>query len=447
MVAHWKLALVVMAVAATWSATVHAVTVSLNLPQALELARRHSPRLKDRGDEVAAARHRVAQAQARTLPRLGVAVRYTRVNHVEPGQISVASPLAGVPAPPPVQLGEAVDNQASMRLTVDQPLFVGHVLSSAKEASEYIAQAAIERARQEQNDLELRVEEAYLAALLTAQFVEVADRSVKLLEQLHREATQREKVGSGTQLDVERSRARLLGAESALLQAQASAELAAMNLATLLGLDLASVFQLAELPPLDGKESTEEILQVQAAQQRPELAIARAQAAAQKARLRSEVEGQYPQLWLRGGVSYDLPNQRYFPLRNQFEPSWDISAVASWNWDWSAAQQGARAAAAETAVAERQIQSLGEAVSLEVARFRKALVSAQPRVRAADSAVSASEIAVHRARDLCALGHSSCTQILDAERDLSQALAEQVQARAEFRLAQSRLRRAVGGHL
>lgn len=442
---HWSLLL--FGLTAIWArpALADPQVLTLNLAQAVELARHHSPKLRDRDDEIAAAQHRLEQAKARSLPRIGVSLRYTRVNHVDPAQISVASPIPGVPAPPPVQFGEAADNQAAMRLSVDQALYVGHAFSAAKEASEHVGSAARERKRQEQWDLEMRVEEAYLAVLQAGQNLEVASRSEKLLRGLRKEAVQRDKIGTGTGVEVARSVARHAAAEAGLLQAQTGVELASMNLATLLGVELDAEFRLAELPIPDDALAAEATLQQQAASQRPELAMARAQAAAQQARVRGEASAQYPQLWLRGGVSYDQPNQRYFPPKNQFDPSWDVSAVATWSWDWFMARHATRAAALDASVATRQVESMGEGVRLEVARARKNVLTARMRMVATESAVTAADAALHRARELCNAGHSSCTQVLDAERDLSQALADRVQARADARISYTRLRRAIGG--
>lgn len=442
---HWTLLLVGGAAIATAPALAEPRVQALDLAQAVALARQHSPNLKDRDDDLASAQHRLQQAKARGLPRLTVSMRYSRVNHVDPAQIAVASPIPGMPAPPPVQLGEAVDNQAAMRLSVDQPLFVGHAISAAKEASAYQGEAARERKRQEQADLDLRVEEAYVAVIHTGQHLDVAERSERLLHDLHRDALRREEIGVGTAVESARSAARHTAAKAGLVQAQANLELASMNMATLLGLDLDTAFRLADLPAPGDDLPAEEALQQQAAVRRPELAVARAQSAAQQAQARGEASALYPQVWLRGGVSYDQPNQRYFPPRSQFDPSWDLSAVVSWNWDWGAARHASSAAALQANVAARQVARIGEGVRLDVARARKGVTTARARMAATESAVAAADVALRRARELCDAGRATFTQVLDAERDLSQALADRAQARSEVRLSYSRLRRAIGG--
>lgn len=444
MIKRLTLLLGLLAAAPTHLASAEPVPQRLELAQALARARHHSPKLKDREDEIAAAQLRLAQAQARGMPRVSVSLRYTRVNHVDPAQISVASPVPGIPAPPPVQLGEAVDNQAAMRLSVDQPVYVGGAIAAAKEAGEHLASAARERKRQEFADLDLRVEEAFLEALQANQNLEVAARSERLLRNLHRDALQRDKAGVGTPLEMARSAARLAAAEAALLQVQTARDLANIALAVLLGLPLDSEFTLVDPPLPDEAIAGEAVLLQQAERQRPELGLARSQAAAQTARARGESSALYPQVWLRGGISYDRPNQRNFPIREQFDPSWDVSAVASWSWDWGGTAKAARAAALDTAVAHRQIEALGEAVRMEVARARRLALTARSRVAAVEAAVAAAEAALHRASELCSAGHTSCIHVLDAERDLSQAQAERVRARAEVRISYSRLLRAIG---
>ncbi len=423
-----------------------APTLELDLIRSLQLARAHSRRLRDRDDEVAAAGHRHDQAFARLLPRVGVAARYSRVSHVEPGSLNMPSPVPGVPAPAPVQLGEAVDNQYGLRVTVDQPLFSGGSLRAGLDAAGHAQEASRQRKRQEAMDLEVQVEEAYLACIQARQMLEVTAQSVSLLEALLADASRRLDAGSGVAVDVARIKARLATAGVAQIQARHGDELAHLALATLLGQDPAARFSLAELPVSSEPVASPAQLAAQAREQRPELAVARAQAAAQGARARAEAGGLWPQVWLRAGISYDRPNARYFPPHDQFDPSWDASAMLSWTpWDWGATRHGARAASLDAAVAARTVEELDEAVGLEVARRRLDVATGTARMHATDVAVDAAELAVRRARELCQAGHTSCTLVLDAERDLTQARADGVQSRADARLSRARLRRATGG--
>lgn len=419
--------------------------VILDLAEAQATARAHSRKLQDRQDELIAAAHRTDQARARRLPRLGVALRYTRVSHVDPAQLSVASPLPGVPAPAPVQLGEAVDNQGGVRLSLDQPVFTGFSLSSAVDASEHARAAATERKRQELRDLDLQVEETYLGLLQAQQAVEVARQSEALLRELERDAQARLQAGAGTTVEVARSQARRASARVALVQAEGAVELGRVALATLLGVDLNTDFQLADVPVPDEPLPAQATLVTQAEARRPELGMAKAQAAAGAARARSEAGALWPQVWLRAGVNYDRPNPRYFPPRAQFDGSWDVSAVVSWQWDWQATRHGAQAAALEAQVAARKVDDLADAVRLDVARRRQGVVTARARLEATEIAVSAADLALRRSRELCQAGQAPCTAVLDAERDLTQARADRVQARAEARLAHSRLIAATGG--
>ncbi|PKN55164.1 MAG: hypothetical protein CVU56_22665, partial [Deltaproteobacteria bacterium HGW-Deltaproteobacteria-14] len=194
---------------------------TLDLAQAQALALAHSPRLKEGAAAADAARSRERAAQSRFFPKVGLQARYSRVSHVEPG--SIALPLTqpdGQPLPA-VQLGEAIDNQLSLRLTADQPLFTGFGLSrgldAARQGGEVVAASrAVDRA-----DLRLRVEEAYLGLVRARRVVGVAEDSLRTLE-AHALDVQRLVAGErATALDATRMRAQVASARAAVARAEA----------------------------------------------------------------------------------------------------------------------------------------------------------------------------------------------------------------------------------
>ena len=133
-------------------------SMSLDLDRAVQLAMEHNPKTRMREDEANAGMYRRKQAIGRLLPRLSLSARYSRVSHVEPGLLSLAAPT--VPGQPSdgssistVQLGEAVDNQYSMRLSVDQPLFAGFALWKAYQATRHAEALAHHRVRAERADV------------------------------------------------------------------------------------------------------------------------------------------------------------------------------------------------------------------------------------------------------------------------------------------------------
>lgn len=415
----------------------------LDVAQAVALARAHSPGLGARRAALEAADHRLSATTARLLPRLTLNVRYTRLSYVKPGELSLPFSLPNQPAPDPIQLGDVIRDQFASNVVLEQPLFTGLTLLNNREAAQQAREAASAQLRQEQQDLALRTEEAYFGLLRARQLLEVTEQSLKALtahlERLDRLARE----GATTPLDVSRTRTRLAGTRVQQLQAKAAEAVAHQALLILLGLDADVVLELTQAldvlpPPLEGD------LQAQA-RTRPDLQAGRALAASREAQARAAGGGMWPQVMLRASAQFDSPNSRYFPLRNEFNPSWDASVVLSWTaWDWLATWHTQRAAQLE-AVASRQLLALQEdGVRTEVERRRLEALTAAERKVASQEAAQVAEQSLQRAQRLCDAGQAPCIEVLDAEAELTRLRAEWVQSRIDLRLASSQLRRAVG---
>lgn len=417
--------------------------LALDLPRAQALALGHSPALASKRAAVEAATSRRRASTARLLPRVSLAARYARLSYVAPGEISLPFSLPNQPAPEPIRLGDPIENVVNLGVVLEQPLFTGFSLLNTREAFGHGHAAAEQALRQEEQDLALRVEEAYYGLLRARQLLEVTEQSLKALgghlERLERLA----KEGATTPLDVSRTRTRLATTRVQQLQAQAAEAVAQQALLTMLGLDADTTLTLtqdldAPLPELGGDL-------LASALARPELAAARAQAAAKEAQARAARGGLWPQLFLRASASYDTPNTRYFPLRNEFNPSWDAAVVFSWTaWDWGATWHTQRAAELDAQGARHAVAQLEDLVRTDLERRRREASTAVERKGATREAVEVAEQALQRAQRLCDAGQAPCVFVLDAEAELTRLRAEWVQARLDTRLAHSQLRRATG---
>lgn len=420
---------------------------ALDLASAHARARAHSRALRDRDDELAAAEHRRLEALGRLGPRLTATARYSRLSFVEPAELHLPISLPNQPPPAPITLGASIEDQWSLRLQLDQPIFVGFGLAEGLHAAEGLEEAALARRRAAEQELTVQVEESYLTALHARQLREVSVESVRLLERLLADVTRRREAGTAAVAEEARLKSRLAAATLVLVQATTAAELAGEALASLVGLAPGTELVLAELPeaPDVAVEPAPDLV-VRALRERPELVAARALAVARRAQAEVAASARWPQLTLRAGASYDRPNARYFPAEDRFDPSWDVSLLGSWAlWDWGVARNAARAAALDADVAGRGVDSLADAVRLEVARRHGELVVEPTRLAAADAAVRAAELSLDRAEQLCRSGASSCAAVIDAEVELTRGRADRLKVRADARLARALLSRAIGG--
>lgn len=447
-------------------------TLTLDLGSALELARKHSLELEDGEDALAAAEERRHAARARSLPRLSASARYTRLSEIDDPTVTMPALQPGVPEQS-ITIGESVEDQVGLRVTLDQPVFTGFALSAGRAAANYGVEAAERKRALAEKDLRLRVAETYYGLMQAVSLRDVARQSVALLEAQQERTETFASVGRVTRLAVAKVDSRLATARVSLVQAEGAVATAQLSLAMLLGAPTDTAFELTETldtsapapearAGLAPQGSPAELasqgdvagsaaggsaddLAAEALRQRDDLAAARAQASAAFAKARAERGALWPQVSLRLGYSYDRPNQRYFPTEAEFNDSWDASVVMSWSfWDFGATASTASAAEHDARIAARSVERIEDVVTLEVERARQELRRERERIAAAKQALESAELAFRVADETFNASAATSVEVLDAETELTSARAELLRARVGARLAEARLERARG---
>ena len=424
-------------------------SMTLDLDRCVDMAIARNHKLQQRQNEVRAADYRHRQAIGRFLPKLSLTARYSRVSHVEPGSISIPLPEELAAGLEPIQLGEAVDNQYSLRFSVEQPLFSGFALSSSLQLTSHVKDLAQERERAQESEVRVLVQETYFTLLKAQQTREITRQSLQnLVRHLH-QVQELEKAGRATGLDVSRVQARISAARVNLVQAAGAVDSARVALATLIGVPTSTilivedVLDSAQLPEPGG---TTDQLVARARSRRPEIGMARSAAAIAEERIDIEGSGLWPHVGLRFGYNYERPNQRYFPVRDEFNGSWDVSVVLSWTvWDWGASYYGMKAAEAEAAAARQALEDVEEKVEVDVVHRLRRYRTETERVSAARSGIASAKRAFENATKLFEAGRLTSLELLNAELALTQANYELVRALADARIAWGRLIEAAGG--
>ncbi len=390
--------------------------------------------------------HRRLQAAGLFLPKLSLSARYSRVSHVEPGSLSLSG-LTIPDEPITLQLGEAVDNQYSLRLAVDQPLFTGFALRRGYQVTAHAEALAQHRVRAERADVRAVTQETYFNLLKARQLRDVTEQLVAALNEHLQQMRLLYDAGRATELDVSRVQSRVATAALSLVQIRGAEDGTHLALTTLLGVPSATTLELTELVQAAAPEPPPAAAQLlsEAMATRPELAIAQEGAALAAARAGVEGSALWPQASLRLGYNYERPNSRYFPVQDRFDDSWDLSLVFSWTaWDWGASYHGKRAAQAEATAAARSVDEVRDAVRLDVENRHREQTSAAERIVAARQAVSTAERAYAAAAILFDAGRIQSLDLLDATTELMQARSDLVQALADARIAWAMVQRAAG---
>ncbi|MCK5688422.1 efflux RND transporter permease subunit, partial [Myxococcota bacterium] len=423
-----------------------AATVELELQQALQMATEHSELLKARDADIAYAGAKRKEVRGKFLPSVNIDSRYSKVSEVEPGKIVMPSPDPSMP-PQTVALGEMLTDLYSFRISATQPLFTGFSAINAYRAAAQGEEIMGWRKEIDKQDLRLRVETTYFMVYQARVFEKVTEQSYSFLENHLAQVNILADAGRATELDIAKVKARKAEIQTNLLKARSGVLSTQLALNSLLGLAPDTELKLLTEPQIPGlatAKNTSE-LQEKALQQRPELQLSEKRAEQAEFMAKAAGGDLWPKIMLHGGYTIANPNTRYFPIKDEFNDTWDVSLILSWKvWDWGSTWFKLEGAQQEQARAEHEAAQLSSFVSLEVAQLREGMPNFIERIAAAEEGVQAAQTAHTVATVLFNAERVSSTEVLDADLALVRAKAALVEAQVDAHLAAIKLQRAVG---
>lgn len=410
--------------------------IVLSLESALERAQSVSPRIATLDAMLESTRGAKREADAARFPELALSAGYTRLS--EERTLELTIPGRGT-----LELFPDLPNRWRSRLGLSFPLWtggrIGGGIAAARSAEEA---AAHERAGGEQ-DLSIEVTEAYWTWVVSLEQSEVLDSSLLAYDQHHHDIEHLLDVGMAAVNDllaiqVERDRTDLTR-----LRARKAADIAQENLRRLLQTEapLEPAEATLELPSLPSLEQ----LQDTALTARPERGALEARLGAARARERVARAGWFPQLFVIGGYDYANPNSRIVPPEDRWDDSWDLGVQLSWSlFDGGKVSGALQRARGEARAVEAQLESLDQAIRLEVfARYRD-LETAREAAALSDMTVSAAEENLTVTRNRFKEGVLGSADLLDAETSALRAALDRKSAYAELRIVSAALDRAAG---
>lgn len=398
------------------------------LDEAIRTARVHNPNLEAARLAVRAAREDRAQAFAAYLPSLELVTSFgerqlDRSELVDPSRTRTRTRLD--PA------------TTSARLT--QALYTGGRRGAQMRAARATIDGARQGLRAAEHDTILATVDAFVSVRRDAEIVRLRDRYVADL-QTERDATERRlRAGDLTRTDLAQAQARLAGAHASLAQAHADLAASQARYAEVTG-EQADVLAPPEALPPAPATLEEAIAAAQASH--PALLQARQAERAARERIGVERAGLRPQLSIiaRGehAESFEFVDDRQD----------DVSAVVQVTLPLFQGGYAASRVRQSRFEAER-IGALAEARRREVVRevigAWSDLEASRAVAAAAAAQVDAAETAVHGAQREHAMGLRSTIDVLDAERDLQDALIARARADADQTFNAYALSAASGG--
>lgn len=416
MIAHMILALAVVAAP-------QAASQPLTLEQAVAEAEARAPAMEIADAERDMAAARTTQARAAGLPGA------TLTGSIATGRLDPGGFFG---------LAAADVTPRAVQATLEQPLFTGGRVNAAvalARAGERMAGAAGDGARA---DLAANVAEAYGAVLVAEEQQRLYEALVATTTELVRHAGNRFEIGDAPRTDVSQANARLAAARAQLASARGAIRVTRARLASLIGRDPGTLAPLPAPPPIPADL---EATIVAAEETSPAVAQAKAGLDAALAAERGARAGRLPTIGAFAEAS---------TVRDQFFPGYrgdaaTIGVRARWQFfdggrvrgQVAEASAGVRRARARLAATRDQVQ---EAVTATHAAVESSALVAQ----AAGEQRAAAEEAVRNVRDEVKVGQKPQLDLLDAEREATDAGVFALRAQADRVTAAYRLNALLG---
>jgi outer membrane protein TolC len=407
---------------------------------------------------LAAAGARAEQQWTNYLPRVGLTARYTRLSNFTPPSVSGGGALVGTPQPSgtlnptPTQAVSfsfplVLDNyltQATIAVPIsDYFLRIGKSYSAATQ-SEEAARSDVVAARAK-SSAEGKV--AYYTWLRARGAVGVADQSLAVAQAHQKDAENQFAVGNASKADVLRAQTQVAAAELAVERAKSGVALTERQVRIAIHAkedDLLTPADSFDTPPPPAPPALRPLV-AEAHLQRPE--IKSIDKSADAARKLAEVQraGQYPVLSAFGDATYANPNQRRFPLTQEWFGTWQVGAQITWSPNDALAAGSAGAdAEARAAALDAQKSATRDGIELEVTQAYQAIVEADAAIASTQRQLASAVEGYRVARELFNNGRGTATTLIDAEIVLAQTRFEHLNARVDARIARIQLEHAVG---
>jgi outer membrane protein len=407
----------------------------LTMQEAVDLALRQHPSVRQAQASVEAARGRVDLARVPLRPTVSVSGTVTTGS-------SRPIPCA---ADPTLTCGGFFDPTASTGLAAVANWRIWDFGQTRLDVRAAEASAAAAAAGVDTTSLDIRrdVEIAYLEAVARQRLVGVAQATVKSEEGHLDQAKRFVAAQAKDPIEVAQAQARAANAKSALAQAQSSEAVALANLRAAIGwVDPATAPTVDPTwpTPAEAEPPALAVLVETARKARPEIVALDKQIAAADASVAAAKAERRPVLSATAQTQWSPATDDWSP-----EPSWTAGVTLAWQlWDGGHSAANVRIARANliSARAERDQLLVTLTSSLESARAE--IIANRAAVEASREAVSAARAQLQLAEARYAQGLGSQIELADAQIAVTTAEGNLIQAEWQLASAWAGLRRALG---
>jgi outer membrane protein len=423
--------------------------LTLTIEQAIQTGLENSKALHTSRFKLLAADARASETNTLGLPSLKFNGLYTRLSTVPPEAVTLLANSFG-PGFPPADVGLTLSptilNNYTLKAILQQPLFTGGKISGQIDAAGFIAKASEQDFQKDKADVIYDIKAAYWNLYRAIEFKKFVDENVTQMRTHSTDAESLLKQGLLTTNDVMKVQVELSDALVRQIDADNNVTVAMYILNNTLGLPLQTDLALESTIKISDRQwEGVDLLVRQAIEKRPEIKGMDARVQAGEAGLTSARGGWWPQIFMIGDYSYLRPNQRYFPVTDNFKETWDLSVSVSfdiWNW-WQTGYQITQAQA-QLAQAKEGLSMARDGVMLEVTQSYLGIQKAKERKTVSEQGVRQAEENYRIMSGKYKQGLVANSELLDAEVAMLQAKLTLTQSLVDYELDIAQLSRAIG---
>lgn len=404
----------------------------LTLEESIQLALERNLEVQIAREEIRFARQGKKRAKTGFFPRLSADYVYRRPSETE-------TKIGGV------TLENEDRDQYRFTGSVEQPIFTGFETLSNYQLSKLgldVAQIQLQRTRL---DLILAVKDAYFEILRAEKIKQVAEQSVRQLQEGVRVAQNFVQVGMRPKVDVLDAETRLGEAELQLIVANNDIGVAKARFNTVLRQSIDTPLAVVDVLTTESYKKSYESSQQLALEHRPELLEANKNVAIAEKEVTLAKSDYYPDISLsanyyRRGDDPTVDGSDFVDREN-----WDIIAGATWTFfEWGKTRYATNQQKARLRQAKETLEQIKDSVLLEVKTAFLAVQAAEQGIRVAAKSVESAEENFRISQERYKEQVATSSEVLDAQTRLTQARTNYTNALVIFNLARAELVRAMG---
>jgi outer membrane protein len=412
---------------------------SLGLSQAVDLALKEHPAIKQSRETANAARYNIGVARAAYLPQVNFVSNYYYGN-----AFSTAGrrPLTAATGGTVSSLSSAdTTHYYFYQFQATQLLYdFGKTPGLIQESRASFGQSEQDYAGSRQQ-VALDARNAYFGYLAAQRALKVQEETVRQNQALLKQAQGFYQVGLKAKIDVTKAEANLYDAEANLIKAKNAVDLARVSLMTALGLKTWPFTQVEDVLEVKAQPLSLEELKTQAQQRRPELLKNRHQQDFNQAAIKVAQAGYFPVFTSNAAYGWQSLDQ---PFANQ-PSTWYVGAAMTFPlFEGLSTAYSINQNKALLRATLENYEVLRQNVTKEVDQAYLDVKSGWELIRASKKALEAARENLRLAWGRYQAGVGTIIEVTDAQVQFSQADLKFVQALYDYRVFEAKLDKAIG---